>query len=147
MPRWLDPQRISRVLAVVASLLTATVLFALTPGDISIDSNALDPAALWPLSGTDEKPSSTADTNAGRAVSFPGAPSPERTAPSAQIRLADFAPTAHFAVLTRFYGSGRSVSQRSSFVRASKARVQSRVRAARLPFARAFSTEADAGRR
>jgi hypothetical protein len=50
--RWLDPERVSKALACVAALLIAWVLLALTPGDISIDPNALDPAALWPLSGS-----------------------------------------------------------------------------------------------
>jgi len=49
--RWLDPERASRWLACVAALLIAWVLVALTPKNVSIDPNALDPAALWPLSG------------------------------------------------------------------------------------------------
>ncbi|MCJ2012782.1 hypothetical protein [Methylobacterium sp. J-076] len=50
--RRLDPERVSRVLACVAALLIAWVFVALTPGNISIDPNALDPAAIWPLSGS-----------------------------------------------------------------------------------------------
>jgi ABC-type cobalamin transport system permease subunit len=47
----LNPERVSWVLACIVALLIAGVLLALTPRNISIDPNALDPAALWPLSG------------------------------------------------------------------------------------------------
>ena len=48
--RWLDPERVSIALAGIAALLTVGVLLALTPENTSIDSNALDPAAVWPMS-------------------------------------------------------------------------------------------------
>lgn len=52
--RWLDPDRVTRVLACIAISLTAWVLLALTPANISTDPNALDLAAIWPLSGSVE---------------------------------------------------------------------------------------------
>jgi hypothetical protein len=47
--RWLDPERVSMVLTGVVALLSVGVLLALTPKNISIDPNALDPASVWSL--------------------------------------------------------------------------------------------------
>ncbi|MCJ2067974.1 hypothetical protein MKK75_03980 [Methylobacterium sp. J-030] len=49
--RWLDQERISSVLVAIAGLLVAGLLIVLTPESVGIDANALDPAAVWPLSG------------------------------------------------------------------------------------------------
>ena len=47
--RWLDPERISLVLVAIAAFLAAGLLIVLTPEGVSIDANALDPTAVWPL--------------------------------------------------------------------------------------------------
>ena len=47
--RWLNPERVSMALVGVAELLTAAVLLALTPENVCLDPNALDPASVWPL--------------------------------------------------------------------------------------------------
>lgn len=44
-----DPERVSIVLVCVATLLVAGLLISLTPGDVCIDTGALDPAAVWPI--------------------------------------------------------------------------------------------------
>jgi hypothetical protein len=47
--KWLDPERVSMVLAAAAALLSVGVLLALTSENVGIDANVLDPAAVWPL--------------------------------------------------------------------------------------------------
>lgn len=46
--RWLDPERVGSVLVVAAAMLLAGLLIVLTPENICIDVNALDPAGAWP---------------------------------------------------------------------------------------------------
>ena len=46
--RWLDPERVGLVLVGAAALLFAGLLVVLTPENICIDVNALDPAGVWP---------------------------------------------------------------------------------------------------
>jgi hypothetical protein len=46
--RWLDPERVGSVLVGTAAVLLAGLLVVLTPENICIDVNALDPAAVWP---------------------------------------------------------------------------------------------------
>ena len=46
--RWLDPERVGLVLVGTAALLLAGLLVVLTPENICIDANALDPAGVWP---------------------------------------------------------------------------------------------------
>lgn len=46
--RWFDPEQVGFVLVDAAALLLAGVLVVLTPENICIDANALDPAGIWP---------------------------------------------------------------------------------------------------
>jgi hypothetical protein len=46
--RWLDPERVGLVLVGTAALLLAGLLVVLTPENICIDANALDPAGVRP---------------------------------------------------------------------------------------------------
>jgi hypothetical protein len=46
--RWFDPERVGLVLVGAAALLLAGLLVFLTPENICIDANALDPAEVWP---------------------------------------------------------------------------------------------------
>lgn len=46
--RWLDPERVGLVLVGATALLLAGLLLVLTPEDVCIDVNALDPSAAWP---------------------------------------------------------------------------------------------------
>ena len=46
--RWVDPEKVGIVLIAVAAALLAGLLIVLTPKNICIDANALDPAGVWP---------------------------------------------------------------------------------------------------
>lgn len=56
-----DPDRVGLVLLCVATILTLAVLLVLSPADIAIDPEALDPFGIWgaaPLIGTAARRSS-----------------------------------------------------------------------------------------
>ena len=47
--QWYNPERVGAVLLIVATLLGAGLLLALTPESVCIDAGMLDPAAIWSL--------------------------------------------------------------------------------------------------
>lgn len=46
--RWLDPDRVGSGLVGAAAILLAGLLVLLTPENLCIDVNALDPSGAWP---------------------------------------------------------------------------------------------------